>query len=109
MIDSICVILPVHNAQATLAHQVAELLELLPEKSTQFEVLIVDDASSDRTEEVAHDLSRFYPQVRLIRHSQPVGLKESARTGMKQAAADVVMIHDQLVDLLRRNPANVIL
>ena len=70
---SLSIVLPVHNAQNTLACDVHLLLELLPDITPRFEILIVDDASSDHTEEIAHELSLQYPQVRVKRHLRRQG------------------------------------
>jgi len=55
------------NAQAALAPAVRYWLEVLPELSSGFEVLIVDQDSTDGAEEVAAELVRDYPQVRYVR------------------------------------------
>ena len=95
MNNSISVILPVRNAQSTLSQTVDKTLEVLPELANRFELLIVDDASSDRTEEVALEIQRTYPQVRLIRHQAESGRLAAVRSGMDEARSEVVLVEDQ--------------
>ena len=67
---SLSVLLPVHNSQATLESDVARILDVLPELSREFDVVIVDDASTDATWEIAEDLACRYPQITIAR--QPI-------------------------------------
>lgn len=92
---SLSVVLPVHNAETTLTHNVYELLDVLPEIATRFEILIVDDGSTDQTEEIAHELARSYPQVRVVRHARRRGASAAIQTGMTRTMGDVVFVHDE--------------
>ena len=64
--NSLSVLLPVKNAQATLAATVQEILDVAADLSEQFELLIIDDGSSDATSEIATELTQNYPQVRAV-------------------------------------------
>lgn len=92
---SLSVVVSVHNAQYTLDRSVSELLDVLPEIAARFEVLIVDDGSTDHTEELAHDLARRFPQVRVVRHGQRQGSAAALRTGMDHTVGEVVFVHDE--------------
>jgi glycosyltransferase involved in cell wall biosynthesis len=92
--DSLSIILPVRDAERTLSEQVHELLEVLPDLTSRFEVLVIDDASRDQTPEIAAELARTYPQLRLIRHSQPLGLDLAVQTGIGRALGQTILVHD---------------
>jgi glycosyltransferase involved in cell wall biosynthesis len=92
--DSLSIILPVRDAETVLAEQVADLLEVLPDLTSRFEILLVDDASRDHTADVAAELSRRYPQVRLIRHHEPLGQDAAIRTGVSRALGQTLLVHD---------------
>ena len=94
MDQSLSIILPVHNAEQTLARQVNDLLEVVPELTSRFEVLIVDDGSTDQTEEVAHDLSRQFPQLHVARHSCRQGAAGAVITALQRTSGDVLFVHD---------------
>lgn len=93
-IQTVTVVVPVHNAEATLSRQVSELLEVLSDWQSRFEILIVDDASTDQTLEYAQDLAREYPQLRVLRHRRRQGRTASIRAGMRQSQGEVVFVHD---------------
>lgn len=103
---SLTVLLPVHNAQATLAATVAEMLELISELAERFELIIIDDGSVDATCEIADDLACRYPQVRAVRHGQPLGRDEAIRTGLRHGAGQWVVLGDELGELSGRGRPN---
>ena len=94
MEELISVILPVRNAQRTLAYQVASLLDIVPDRASNFELLIVDDASTDLTEELALELSQTYPQVRVVRHADRQGRRTAVQRGLELATGHVVFVEE---------------
>ncbi|MCC6126029.1 MAG: glycosyltransferase [Pirellulales bacterium] len=95
MPNSLSVLLPVKNAQATLAATVQEILDVAADLSDKFELLIIDDGSSDATSEIATELTRNYPQVRIVRQGRSIGRQEAIRSGLKQTRGDVVLLHEE--------------
>jgi glycosyltransferase involved in cell wall biosynthesis len=92
---SLSVLLPVYNAQHRLEPQVAHALEVLHDLTDQFELMIVDDGSTDDTIEVARSLATCYPQVNAIRHPARLGLDEAIQTGLDHTVGEVVVVGDQ--------------
>ncbi len=88
------VLLPVRDAQSTLNDTVADILEEASDFGGRFELLIIDDGSSDATNEVAHEITLHYPQVRLVRHELPLGREASIRTGLRDGRGEVVVLRD---------------
>lgn len=91
---SLCILLPVHNRQALLVSQVVSVLDVAADLTSRFEILVIDDASSDDTFELAVDLSRVYPQVTVLRHGERRGTMLAVETGLKRTAAEFVAVHD---------------
>lgn len=87
--------LPVHNEQATLATTVAEILEVLPEIAGRFELLIIDDGSTDATPELACDLAEHYPQLRLVHHGRRLGTRVALARGVREAKGEIVLVREQ--------------
>jgi glycosyltransferase involved in cell wall biosynthesis len=70
------------------------MLDLLPELTHEFDVLIIDDGSTDATCEVAHDLATQFPQVRFHRQSRRRGAEAALRDGLTRTQSDVVLGHN---------------
>lgn len=94
MTRSLSVLLPVHNAQATLQADVGQMLDLLPDLSHDFDLLIIDDGSTDATCEVAEELAKQFPQVKLVRHSRRRGIKAALNDGLARTRSHIVLGHD---------------
>jgi glycosyltransferase involved in cell wall biosynthesis len=84
------VVVPAYNEEATLEHVVEKLLQL----PHLLEVVVVDDCSSDRTQEVALRLAETYPQVRVERHRRNSGKTEALKTGFALTRGEIVIIQD---------------
>jgi glycosyltransferase involved in cell wall biosynthesis len=89
---SLTVLLPVRNAQATLASSAQRILEVLADLTGRFELVIIDDGSADATSEVLQDLTRLYPQIRAICRGRPQGREEAVRTGLANSRGDIVLL-----------------
>lgn len=94
MEPSLTVLLPVENAESTLASTVNRILEVLPELTRHFEISVIDDGSTDATIEVADELVSRYPQVHLVRHSKPLGRTAAIQTGMKHSTGEILFLAD---------------
>lgn len=92
--DSLSIIVPLRNAQAIVAEQLGRLLELLPDLTARFEIIVIDDGSNDHTVELVRDLARQYPQVRMIRHVEPRGLDAAVKTGLAWAQGQTVFVQE---------------
>ncbi|WP_052887784.1 glycosyltransferase family 2 protein [Thermogemmatispora carboxidivorans] len=88
----ISVVVPVYNEEAT----VAQLLEMLANVPLDLEVVIVDDASTDRTWEILQTLRQQPPFDRYcyLRHSTNQGKGMALRTGFGAITGDLVLIQD---------------
>lgn len=89
---SLSVILPVRNAQDQIARQLFELLEVLPDLTSRFQIIVVDDASTDHTEDVTQELAQQFPQIKVLRHTVKKGAQAAVQTGLARTDAAVVFV-----------------
>ena len=95
MEQQISIVLPAYNEEESLPVAVRRALEVVPELASDFEIVIVDDGSTDGTREVALELIReFHPTVRLAAHPENRGYGAALRTGFALARFDLVFYTD---------------
>lgn len=87
-------VMPAYNEEAGIQIAVAEANEALSDLGYQFEILVVDDGSSDRTAEIVRQAAEFWPNVRLLRHNRNRGYGAALRTGFKAARFELVAFTD---------------
>ncbi|MBI2954757.1 MAG: glycosyltransferase family 2 protein [Chloroflexi bacterium] len=90
----ISVVLPAYNEEECLPRTVAAVIGALEEVAAEYEVVVVDDGSKDRTGEVARDLAEKFPLVRVIRHPVNRGYGGALATGFAAAAKDLIFFTD---------------
>lgn len=88
------IVLPVYNAESTIRGQIDRLLEQAGELTPQFEVVVVDDGSTDDTFDIANEVATRYPQVSVIRQPQRRGLGAVIRRVKRRLSGRWVMVHD---------------
>ena len=94
MTEGISVFFPAYNDEASIAGLVGEALALLPSLTDDFEVIVVDDGSTDGTAVVLERLAREDPHVRVVRHQVNRGYGAALRTGFASATKDLVFYTD---------------
>jgi glycosyltransferase involved in cell wall biosynthesis len=88
------------NEEATLEEAVLDVRNALLDLGRDFEVIVVDDGSTDRTPSIALALETRFRDVRLIRHGRNLGPGSAILTGIRNSRNDVVCFHaaDQQLD-----------
>ena len=85
------IIFPAHNEAETFATFGTDVLPILDSLGEPYELLIVDDGSTDGTADVA---GRLGPRARVIRHETNRGLGAALRTGFDAAIGELVVTMD---------------
>ena len=88
---SISLVIAAFNEEATLEAVFVRCLDVLVECSDDFEVLILDDASTDGTGEIAASIARNHPDVvRVITHQKNQGIAATFEELNQAATRDYV-------------------
>lgn len=94
-LSSLSIVLPAFNEEESIERAVAQTLEVAPEIAHEYEVIVVDDGSSDGTSQVVEGMVRDGAEhVRLISHHQNRGYGVALRTGFAYAHSDFVFYTD---------------
>jgi glycosyltransferase involved in cell wall biosynthesis len=88
------VFFPAYNDGGTIASLVIAAIRAARTITPDFEVLIVNDGSADRTAEIAEELARTYPEVRVVHHERNRGYGAALRTGFATASRGFVFYTD---------------
>ena len=88
----ISVVVPVRNEAGNVAPLVAEIAAALAGRA--FEIVYVNDGSTDATEAELRGLMAQYPWLRQIRHEKSCGQSAAIRTGVNLAQGSIVVTID---------------
>jgi glycosyltransferase involved in cell wall biosynthesis len=94
MVPSLSVVLPAYNEEENLPKTVTAVVDTVQGLVTDYEIIVVDDGSRDRTAEVARELAERYPAVRLVPHKVNRGYGAALATGFAAATKDLVFFTD---------------
>jgi glycosyltransferase involved in cell wall biosynthesis len=90
----ISVFFPAFNDAVSIESLVAVALEILPGLTNDYEVIVVNDGSTDATAAVLECLSRSRAHVRIIHHERNLGYGAALQTGFRNAKKDLVFYTD---------------
>jgi glycosyltransferase involved in cell wall biosynthesis len=88
------VFFPAYNDSGTIASLVIAALQAARSLTPDFEIIIVNDGSADATAQIADELARTYPEVRVVHHERNRGYGGALRSGFAAATRDLVFYTD---------------
>jgi dolichol-phosphate mannosyltransferase len=106
---ALSVVAPAHNEQDNVRPLVGEIAAALDDLDLSYEIIIVDDGSTDRTRQVLVDLLGEYPQLRVIGMTRTPpgrgnGQSAAFHAGFREARGDLIAVLD--ADL-QNDPADI--
>ena len=93
-VPSISLILPACNEQETIEQAIREADEALAGLTAEYEILVIDDGSTDATAAVAAAQARQRPAVRILRQPRNLGYGAALRRGFQAASKSLVAFTD---------------
>ncbi len=94
MINSLSVFFPCINEEGNIEDGVKKAEEVLKKLKLKYEIIIIDDGSTDKTGEIADQLVRQSPHIRVIHHAKNLGYGEALKSGFYNARYDTIVYTD---------------
>lgn len=91
---SLSVVVPAYNEEHRLNDTLPVMYAYLREHYPHFELLVVDDGSTDRTPDIVREFAQQHPEVRLISYQPNRGKGHAVRTGILQSQGEWVLFSD---------------
>ena len=88
----ITIMVPAHNEEVTIEETISYLLNEL--NYTNYEVLVIDDCSTDNTPKILHKLQQQSNRLRVIRLAENKGKAHAFNIGLAFAKGDLVLSND---------------
>jgi dolichol-phosphate mannosyltransferase len=90
MSNRISVFIPAYNEEANITDTVQELRTALHSRSLEYEIIVVNDGSTDRTGQIIDVLSCEDSRIRAIHNAKNLGLAQTFRAGARAARFEFV-------------------
>ncbi len=91
---SITVFFPCYNEQGNVRRVVEQAIDVLEKLRADYEILVVDDGSSDATGQIADEVAAGHGRVRAIHHPHNLGYGAALQSGFRAAAKEFVFYTD---------------
>ena len=91
---TISLVIPMFNEEANIEHALQYAADALSQHSSEYEIVIVDDASTDESPEIVRRAAAADPKIRLIQHDFNQKLGASLRSGFNAARHEIILYMD---------------
>ena len=92
--QGLSIFFPAYNDSGTIASMVVTALLTARTLTTDFEVIVINDGSADRTPAILDELARVYPEVKIVHHPVNRGYGGALRSGFATASKTFVFYTD---------------
>ena len=92
--SSLSVFFPAYNDSGTIASLVIRALQTAGRLTANYEVIVVNDGSTDSTDQILKALAQVYPALRIVTHPLNCGYGGALRSGFAAASKDIIFYTD---------------
>lgn len=89
--ESISVVFPAYNEESNIGTLIDQTIQILPEFTDKWEIIVVDDGSTNRTEDIVR---RYTNNISIIRHPSNMGYGAALKSGIISAKNDLIFFTD---------------
>ncbi|MEK7616949.1 MAG: glycosyltransferase [Patescibacteria group bacterium] len=93
-VKNLSVFFPLYNEEGNVQQSVEKAISVLNNLKIDYEILLIDDGSSDKTGQIADRLSEDNPKIKVIHHEKNLGYGEALKSGFYNAKYDTVCYTD---------------
>lgn len=90
----ISVVIPVYNEEENLPTLISQLTEVLEGLGSSYEMVFVDDGSTDQSRKILRERASQDPQIRMLRFKKNCGETAAGAAGLKEARGKVIITID---------------
>ncbi len=91
---SISVVVPIYNEEKSLPQLVNEILAVMRPNYKKFEIILVNDGSTDKSADVLNNLSKEIPEIICVLLRKNYGQTAAMAAGFKNSSCDVIVSLD---------------
>lgn len=91
---SLSIVIPIYNDQEVIHELMRRLFPVVKSVSDDFEIILVDDGSKDKSWETMQDVQSIYEHVIIVKLARNFGQQNSIAAGLDNASGDVIVLMD---------------
>jgi glycosyltransferase involved in cell wall biosynthesis len=94
-IGKVSIVMPVRDGQDRISERVSDVVNTLATlQIDHWELVIVDDGSTDRTAAVLDVIASHCDRIRIARHGRPRGMEAAGQTGLERSTGNLVFVQE---------------
>jgi len=93
-LKSLSVFFPIYNEEQNIPLFIKEAQLVLPKVAKKYEIIIVDDGSTDNSLKIANKYEKEYSNIKVVRHQKNQGYGAALKTGIKNTSHKWVFYTD---------------
>lgn len=94
MLSSLSIFMPAFNEEGNIAATIIDASRAAKKYTSDYEIVVVDDGSRDKTADIVAEMGKLDPHIRLVSHDRNKGYGAAVKTGLKSVNKDWIFFTD---------------
>lgn len=94
LLSSLSIFMPAYNEEGNIAATLIDATRAARQAARDYEIIVINDGSHDKTAEIVSEMSKLDPHIRLVSHPHNLGYGAAVKTGLKSCRKDWIFFTD---------------